>query len=277
MSTIWFCIFEKRVRVNCSDLSLCQLLLRVYGQMQCFPETTECLPDLDYEIGYAPSRDDLIVVHRDGQEPEYAEDEGYFIYLFEKDMTIALERIRYDLFFLHAAALAYRGKIHLLVAESGGGKSTTSWALLHHGFRYASDELAPVQLNAMEVMTYPHALCLKNKPPEPYALPDESLITDRTIHVPVSAMPTAVVTESMPLQSIIFTKYYPHEKSPSIERVTTAQAGARVYANGLNQLAHPSDGLDAAIEIAQHSHCFDMHTTDLRQTCNLLIDVLDSI
>lgn len=254
---------------------MCKLLLAVYGQMQWFPESVDIQPDLNYKIGYASSTEDLIFVHREGHEPQYAEDDGYFIYLFEKDMTVALEKIRHDLFFLHAAALAYRGKIHLLVAESGGGKSTTSWALLHHGFSYASDELAPVLLSSMEVMVYPHALCLKNKPPAPYILPDESLMTERTFHVPVSAMPSRVVTENMPLETIIFTKYYPQAQAPSIERVTTAQAGARVYANGLNQLAHPSDGLDAAIEIAQHSYCYDLHASDLRSTCELVIDVLD--
>lgn len=275
MSTLWFCVFEKRVKISCSEPHLCKLLHLVYGQLQWLPGTVEPQPDLNYEIGYSSSDDALIFVHRDGQAPAYAEDDGYFIYLFEKDMTIALEHMRHDLFFLHAAALEYRGKIHLLVAESGGGKSTTSWALLHHGFRYASDELAPVQLETMEVLSYPHALCLKNNPPAPYLLPEETLVTERTMHVPVDGLPAAVVAESLPLKSIIFTKFYPHEHLPSIEKITTAQAGARVYANGLNQLAHPSHGLDAAIEIAQQSHCYDLHTTDLGMTCKLLIEVLD--
>lgn len=252
-----------------------EILLGVYGELLMAPEPSSSLmPDLDYNIFYSSPSGQKICVHRLGMEPEYAEDHGYFLYLFEKDMTVELERLRHDLFFLHAAALQYQGGIHLLVAESGGGKSTTSWALLHHGFRYASDELAPVQLDSMNVLVYPHALCLKTEPPPPYRLPDATIYTERTLHVPVIAMPCAVVSESLPLQSIFFVKYRAETPSPSISDVSAAQAGARVYANGLNQLAHPSDGLDAAINIARHSQCFELMSADLKSTCQLVQDVL---
>ena len=276
MTILWFYIFERRIRVRCEVAHLRELLLRVYGHMLLTQQNdVSCTPDLDYKIYYSNHSERLICVHREGCMPEYAEDDGLFLYLFEKDMTVALERIRHDLFFLHAAALEYGGNIHLLVAESGGGKSTTSWALLHHGFRYASDELAPVQLDSMKVLTYPHALCLKSEPPLPYNLPDETLCTERTLHVPVKSLPSTAVSEVLPLKSIFFVKYSPELKSPSVAAVSVAQAGARVYANGLNQLAHPADGLDAAIQIAQHSQCFDLKSVGLESTCQLVIDVLD--
>ena len=50
----------------------------------------------------------------------------------------------------------------LLAGASGNGKSTTAWALLHRGFQYLSDELAPLDLSAMTVHAFPHALCLKH-------------------------------------------------------------------------------------------------------------------
>lgn len=243
--------------------------------MQCLQDNmAHVVPDLDYKIYYKDNQQGIIGVHRHGCVPEFAEDVGDFLYLFEKDMTVALESIRPELFFLHAAALEYNGGIHLLVAESGGGKSTTAWALLHHGFRYASDELAPVVLESMKILTYPHALCLKSVPPAPYNLPKETLYTERTLHVPVNVLPSLVVKDVLSLQSIFFVKYHAESTAPSIQDVTTAQAGARVYANGLNQLAHPSDGLDAAIQIARHSQCFELHTADLGMTCKLVTETL---
>jgi hypothetical protein len=250
-------------------------LLGVYGGLLQEKGDAQREPALDYKINYSYDPEQKICIHRLGQEPQYAGDDGLFLYLFEKDMTIALERIRHDLYFLHAAALEYRGKLHLLVAESGGGKSTTSWALLHHGFHYASDELAPVNLDSMLVDPYPHALCLKKEPPVPYQLPAETLHTSRTLHIPVEALPSDVVGHSLPLQSILFVHYDPHAKSPSIQPVSAAQAGARVYANGLNQLAHPGDGLDAALQIAQHCKCYILESANLEATCQLIKEMLD--
>jgi hypothetical protein len=250
-------------------------LLGVYGGLLLEQVGMLQEPDLDYRIYYSSDHDQQICMHRLGQTAEFAEDDGLFLYLFEKDMTIALERIRHDLYFLHAAALEYRGKLHLLVAQSGGGKSTTSWALLHHGFHYASDELAPVELDSMLVQSYPHALCLKQEPPVPFQLPEDTLRTSRTLHIPVAALPSGIVSRSLPLQSIVFVHYDPQATSPSIQSVSAAQAGARVYANGLNQLAHPGDGLDAALQIAQHCHCYTLESANLEATCELVKEVLD--
>ncbi|NOY67643.1 MAG: hypothetical protein GXP13_09600 [Gammaproteobacteria bacterium] len=274
MSTLHFLIFDNIVRVRCDIAELRALLLSVYGSLYVDKQHVQQEPALDYQVYYLDGLEQVICLHRNGQKVEHTEDIGFFLFLFEKDMTIELEHIRSDLYFLHAAALEYKGKIHLLVAESGGGKSTTSWALLHHGFRYASDELAPVELDSMKVNVYPHALCLKTEPPSPYTLPKETIYTERTMHVPVDAMPADVVKSALPLSSILFVRYVPGQP-PGLQPVSYAQAGARVYANGLNQLAHPTDGLDAAIEIARHCHCYQLESSDLNETCLLVKEVLD--
>lgn len=275
LPVLWFSMFNRNIRVNCEESELHTMLLSVYGAMRIKPTDETRKPDLDYKLYFSSHEPQEFCMHRNGNEPVYSGDDGLFLYQFEKDMTIALEEIRHDLYFLHAAALEYKGKIHLLVAESGGGKSTTGWALLHHGFNYASDELAPVELDTMKVHVYPHALCQKTEPPEPYLLPEETLYTERTLHIPVKALPCEVVTESLPLHSIFFVRYDPEATSPAIKPVSAGEAGARVYANGLNQLAHPSDGLDAALEIAQHCRCYELQSAGLPATCELVKVVLD--
>jgi len=273
LSELWFSIFDRDIRVVCEDSELLTMLTSVYGSMQITPAKT-LVPNLDYHLYRSDKPGKEYCVHREGQKPVYSDDDGLFLYQFEKDMTIKLEGIRQDLYFLHAAALEYNGNIHLLVAESGGGKSTTAWALMHHGFNYASDELAPIELEEMKVNIYPHALCQKTSPPEPYSLPAKTLYTSRTLHIPTEAMPCKIVADSLDLQSIFFVRYDPQAALPTIKTVSAGEAGARVYANGLNQLAHASDGLDAALEIAQHCNCYELQSAGLKETCELVAATL---
>lgn len=274
MSILWFSIFDRIIRVRCGTPELQSFLLDVYSGLRVQEPADIPVPDLDYQISYIDQQPALIRIQRPGQDSLIAEEPGLFLYLFEKDMTIALELMRKDLFFIHSAALEYNGRIHLLVAQSGNGKSTTSWALLHHGFGYASDELAPVNLDTLTVLPYPHALCLKREPPAPYSLPPDTLRTERTLHVPVKSLPCSTVNSPLPLQSILFVQYRP-DTAPAITPVSASDAAVRVYTNGLNQLAHPADGLDAAIQIAQHCQCYNLTSNDLYSTCELVQNTLN--
>src|SRR5262245_22743277 len=111
--------------------------------------------------------------------PLVASDDGDFLFQMEKEITIEVQKRRSDLYFLHAAVLDYNGLGLMLVANSGGGKSTTTWALCHHEFRYLSDELAPIDLKTLEAFPYSHALSLNRDPPSPYSTPTETIRPSR--------------------------------------------------------------------------------------------------
>jgi hypothetical protein len=177
--------------------------------------------------------------------------------------------------FLHAACLEWRGKAFLMAAESGSGKSTMSWGLLHHGFRYLSDELSPIGLEPMQVWPYPQALKLKNPPVGSYPLPKEALFLDHTIHVPVRSLPGAVRTGPLPLGAAFLLAHRPELSAPEVHSLGTAEASARLYANALNALAHPNHGLDAVVRIAEHVPCFSIASTELGATCGVISGMLE--
>ena len=199
------------------------------------------------------------------------------LFHLEKDLTIELQKLRSDLYFLHAAVLGFAGKAVMLVAPSGSGKSLTTWALLHHGFQYCSDELGPVDLNTFEVLPYPHALCLKNPPPERYPLPTTTLFAPPTIHIPTSALTSLVCTAALPLTAIFFLQYHPEIAYPQLQTLTKAEAGARLFVNALNPLAHSGEGLDGALSIVAHSKCFQLLSADLSATCSVVKAALQQV
>jgi hypothetical protein len=116
--------------------------------------------------------------------------------MLKKELTIDLQKIRRELYFLHAASLSLAGQGLLIVAASGRGKSTTAWALLHHGFDYLSDELAPVDLGSLRVQFYPHALCLKKAPTLPYSLPERTLRTSFDSARAVTQLPNSAASHA---------------------------------------------------------------------------------
>ena len=142
--------------------------------------------------------------------------------------------------------------------------------MLHHGWRYLSDELAPIDLSSMRVHAYQRALCLKTLPPQAYPLPAATVETPRTLHVPVQHLPAVSQLESCPLAAVYFVKYSPTASSPSIRAISPGEASARLYANNLNQLAHANAGLDAAIQVAKSIPGFALESADLAATCALV-------
>jgi hypothetical protein len=188
----------------------------------------------------------------------------------DDELTVGAQHSRPDLVFVHAAALGRDGRALLLVAESGGGKSTTSWAALHHGFSLLSDELAPVDPATLEVHPHPRAVCLKAPPPDPYVLPPGTLRTSGGYYVATRLLPSVPIQEPLVLAAFVYVAYRPDEPAPSLRGITPAESAARLYAHCLNPLAHPGDGLDTVADLSQRVPSFVLHSGDLARTCALL-------
>jgi len=270
--TLSLTILGRNIRVQCEDAEARTLLVANYGHMQGKLEAA----DLNYTVGRQKGSP-AFFVRREGQEPLMASDNGEFLYLFEEDMEVELQRLRRDLYFVHSAALEFAGKAFMLVGTNRSGKSTITWALLHHGFHYLSDELGAVDLKTLEVHPYPHALCLKDEPPGSHPLPEKTLYTSRTLHIPVEDLPGGAGRDPTPLAAIFFLHYDPEASGPAIRPISKAEAGARLFVNVLNPLSHPGDGLDGAIKIATRSASFELFTADLPATCALVKSTLKGL
>ena len=263
---LYLSVFDRTIGLQCDGASVHELLLAAYGQMAI---SSGSPLDISYSLGQANAGTGFFVA-RAGQERHLAQDVAEFLFLFEKDLTIELQRRRPDLFFIHAAAVEYDGKAAIIAAPSGTGKSTTTWGLLHEGFRYLSDELAPVDLERMAVYPYPHALCLKSEPPPPYTLPAATLRTTETLHIPVKFLPAEAVMKPTPLAALFFLNRDAREKGCRVREISIGEAAARLLANALNPLAHRGDGLDAAIHIAQQAHCYELHVSELTEVSSVV-------
>jgi hypothetical protein len=268
-----FLMLDRHVRIACQDAWWADVVRANYAALLS-PDCARA-PDLEFTItGQADSQHHTLWQRGRGSLVE--SHASLLLFRLEKAVTVGLQRLRPDLYFLHAAALTRGGQACLLVGESGHGKSTTAWGLLHHGFDYLSDELGPIELSTLQVHPYSHALCMKRPPPAGCALPASSVINlGQTLHVPVNAMP-ARAADPCELGAVIFERHDRNLQSPRWRDVGAAEAGARLYAQALNALAHPGRGVDAVVDVAQRVPCYALDTADLRASCELLRDRLSA-
>jgi hypothetical protein len=229
--------------------------------------------DLDYIVG----RDGVppaFFIRRAGRGLVPTPDDGTFLAFLDEDIAIELQKLRADLYFIHAAVLKRSDTAVMLVTHSGGGKSTLSWALLHHGFRFLSDELGPVDLEKLEVHPFPRALALKTAPPWPTRYPEDcSHLTDSPRDG--SGHPRRHYSEPVPLSDAFFLTCALMRQGLRYGRLSTGEAAARFYANALNPLAHAGEGLDGAIRLATRLRCFELTTAELAPTCALLATTIE--
>jgi hypothetical protein len=254
------------IRLLCFDAASRVLVL---GNFSAFVTEDEPTATLTFEIR---PQADVYAISSPHRAPEICHDSYELIYYLEKALTIDVQMQRQDLFFLHGAALSRGPHAYLFVAPPGSGKSTTTWGLVHHGFSYLSDEMAPIDLGSLEVQPYPHAICLKNPPPAPYELPGAAIRTSRTIHVPATSI-ASITHHPVRLRSIFFNRYDEHASEPNARPISKGEAAALLYANALNQLSHSHAGLTAVASIAERVECFQITTSDLTATCRLLTAV----
>ena len=198
---------------------------------------------------------------------EIAATDGAFLYAIEKKLTVDAQLRRQDLYFVHGGVLRSRAGAFILSGESGAGKSTLTWALVHNGFEYLSDELAPIDLDRFSVHPYPHAICLKDEPPVPYNLPIGILRTSRTFHVPVESIPSRACREKQPLRLLFFVRYDPAVSEPRIVPISPMEGAGRLFSNTLNSLAHAGHGLEQAVSIAKNCECFTITSASAERTC----------
>jgi hypothetical protein len=271
LQTIDLTLFDVHWRLLCADQAASDLLRRNFSEFVCAACPRQ--PDEWIRIETGAAMPWQLV--RPDDEPLPIANTYELLYSVEKTLTIATQRHRPDLFFLHAAALAINGDAVLLIASSGSGKSTTAWAMTQRGFSYLSDELAPVDLSTMSVHPYPHALCLKSAPPSPFALPPTTIVTAHTMHVPTESMAN-VSRRPTALRAVFFNQYDADAPAPSVRSIGPGQSTALIYRNGLNQLAHESAGLAAAAKIASSVASYQLITNDLDRSCALVMETLRS-
>jgi hypothetical protein len=113
-NTLSLLVLGCHVSIQCQDAGTRTLLAANYGHMQGGRGPAA----LQYTVGRQEGSCGFWV-SRAGRKPVSASDPAELLYLFEKDMTVELENLRADLYFVHAAVLGLEHGAVMLVGDRG--------------------------------------------------------------------------------------------------------------------------------------------------------------
>jgi hypothetical protein len=256
---------DRTFAIQCPDDETAALVDAAFGGVLVRSGTSIPTFGTSYRIERNAAEPGFRACDGDGSASRFEDADGLLFHL-DKCLTIALQRQRPELYFLHAAAVAIGDRVAVLAAPPGSGKSTLTMALLERGLSYLSDELAPIDISRLLVYPYAHAVCLKSHPPEPFRLPQGTVAIGKRFHVASGLFAAAAVDEPLPLAAFVFLRRSLGSAVMS-RRIGAAAGAAHLLANTLNASAHQSDGLNVAVSLAQRVPSFEMDTSDLSAAC----------
>lgn len=193
--------------------------------------------------------------------------------LFEWGLNYCVARRSHQYLMLHAAAVERGGRVLLLPAVPGSGKSTLCAALAHRGWRLFSDEFGLFDFKHRRFVGFPRPVALKNESIEvirrfaPEAVFGPLFPKTRKGTVAHLRPPTAAVrrmAEGAEPGWIVFPKYA--AGSPLLIRsLPKAQSFLRLAHNSFNYEITGADGFRAVGAIVRACECYELTYSDLEQ------------
>jgi len=174
---------------------------------------------------------------------------------------------------IHSAVLERDGRVLIMPAPPGSGKSTLCAALALNGWRLLSDELALLDPKTGLVLPSPRPVSLKNRsidimrdlaPSETFGPIAYDTMKGTVAHMRAPRASVARASEPARPGWIIFPKYIPDAPAQLVPR-GKASSFMQLAENCFNQSVLGKSGFDALSEAIDRSDCYDFSYGHLAQ------------
>lgn len=153
---------------------------------------------------------------------------------------------RTDLMWVHAGGVEREGKAILFAGPSGNGKSTMVTLLCERGWRFLSDDIAPIKMNADEVLPFPQAPRRRIYPGEALAPEDIGILLRES----VSIDPLLIQRAPTPIGGIVF-PVFQDGAGAELERVAAGEAALKLIRDCTNFADHKAAAVSRAVDLAR--------------------------
>lgn len=155
-------------------------------------------------------------------------------------------RSRPDLFWLHAGAVEHDGRAILISGPSGEGKSTLVTLLCERGWRFISDDIAPLRMDADEVLAYPQSPLRRIRPRSDSPFLGIGTLEREQILIPLDAIRRGAT----PVRAIVF-PVFQQSMDANIIRLSGGAAAFELLRNCTSFADQGAAAVDRASRVAR--------------------------
>lgn len=179
---------------------------------------------------------------------------------------------RRDLVWLHSAVVSCGNGATLLAGPSGAGKSTLSTQLCKEGWKYLSDEVAPLVVGSNEVLAYPQSP--SRRMAQEFVLSAEAVNElPKQLWTPPEI---SVRNDPMPVDRVVLVKFS-FGSPPILRQVDAGEAVLQLLKNTLGYSPDRSAAVSRLVNLAQSVPCFELEYGDAREASMILDRAVRSI
>lgn len=192
----------------------------------------------------------------------------HFLPLLKDEVRLQFMRAHPELLWLHAGAIAKNGRATLIAAPSGQGKSTLSTLLVDKGWRFLSDDVAPIRMTPNEVLPFPQRPFRRVNPKRLVPMDDVGLLRREGVDI----SPTVVHRVPAPIAAIVIIEYDPATDA-SISRLPAGSGALEVLRNLTNFVDHKAGAVGGVAELARAVPIYALRYAS-RDAAAVLVDQL---
>lgn len=275
--------FDVHLTVSVRDLwGPLHQLYRDYPRLQG-PGPYTCRVSLDPVRSWRRWRTDRVRLRVDGRPPHEDMPLPHALAVLEWGLNLVIALRHQAYLMLHAAAVERNGRVLLLPASPGHGKTTLCAGLVHRGWRFLSDEFGLVRPTTREAIPVPRPLPLKNASigvirefaPEAHLGPQIPGTRKGTVaHLRPPATSVAQADRAAPIAAIVFPRWSAGS-ALALEPVRKGHAFMELATHAFNYEVLGHDGFGTVRDIVAGATCHRLAYSSLDDAVRLLTSMSD--
>ncbi|WP_246840572.1 HprK-related kinase A [Lacimicrobium sp. SS2-24] len=203
--------------------------------------------------------------------------------MLEWGMNWCIANHAHQYFIVHAGVIEKKGKVIMMPATQGSGKSTLTAAMMLSGWRLFSDELALLSLESDDVVPLARPINIKNDAisilQQHFSHAEFGNIAHDTLKGTVALMKPSQESvvrmhQTAPLHCIVFPRYVAKSEA-RLTPLDSVSAFQRLIDNSFNYSVLGEEGFHKVADILQKLPCYEFEYSrfeDAEATLNQLVD-----
>lgn len=173
-------------------------------------------------------------------------DFAHLLTMVKDEVRMQFMRGRPDLLWLHAGVIERSGGALLLSGPSGQGKSTLSTRLCEHGWKFLSDDIAPVRMDIDRVVPFPQTPVRRLHPGREVSPQDLRKLERESIDIEDDG----VTRREADIRGIVFVRYEMGAPA-ALSRLPQGSAAIELLRNATNFWDHRISAVDRVADLAR--------------------------